>query len=91
MRLHILFTKEDAAIQRLWGCWRGLFTLFTRPDPHSSALPHTMLAARHSSPPPNSAAEPKPACSLSAAQGSPPGSKKRGWQGRNLDFLFFRC
>lgn len=41
-------------------------------------LPRTMLAAQHSSPPPNSTAEPKSACSLCTAQGSPPGSKKKG-------------
>lgn len=54
-------------------------------------LLHTMPAAWRSSPPPNSTAEPKSVCSLRAVQGSPPGSKKRGWQGGNLDFLFFCC
>lgn len=50
MCLHILFTKEDAAIQRLWGCCWRFFALFIRPAPRSSTLCH-MRCRRPSTPP----------------------------------------
>lgn len=33
MHLHIVFTKEDAAIQRPWGCRWGFFSAFISPTP----------------------------------------------------------